>query len=72
MKTLGTEKCTTLYINKIIVIIIIIIKIWDGVHLEEEEMEYLVILDAGGYKWNERAGNWRFGMGRQIGVEKED
>ena len=29
-------------------------------------------LDAGGYKWNERAGNWRLGMGRQRGVEKEN
>ena len=29
-------------------------------------------LDAGGYNRNERAGNWRLGMGRQRGLEKED
>ena len=30
------------------------------------------LLDAGGYNRNEKAGNWRLGMGRQRGVEKED
>ena len=29
-------------------------------------------VDAEGYKRNERAGNWRFGMDRQRGVEKEN
>jgi hypothetical protein len=29
-------------------------------------------LDAGGYNRNERAGNWRLGMGRQRGVEKKN
>ena len=29
-------------------------------------------LDAGSYNRNERAGNWRLGMGLQGGVEKED
>ena len=29
-------------------------------------------LDAGGCNMNERAGNWRLGMGQQRGVEKEN
>ena len=29
-------------------------------------------VDAGGYNRNERAGNWRLGMDRQRGVEKEN
>ena len=29
-------------------------------------------LDAGGYNMNERAWNWRLGIGRQRGVEKEN
>ena len=30
------------------------------------------LVDAGGYNRNERAGNWRLGMGRQGGVEKKN
>ena len=30
------------------------------------------VLDAGGYNRNQRAGNWRLGMGRQRGVKKEN
>ena len=29
-------------------------------------------VNAGGYYGNERAGDWRLGMGRQRGVEKEN
>ena len=29
-------------------------------------------MDAGDYNFNERAGDWRLGMGRQRGVEKEN
>ena len=29
-------------------------------------------VDAGGYNGNEREGNWRLGMGRQGGVDKQN
>ena len=45
---------------------------WNGAHLEYEESEDLEIRGCGGHNRNERDGNWRLGMGRQRGVEKEN
>ena len=45
---------------------------WNGTHLEDEKGKTSKFVDAGGYNWNERAGNFRLGMGRQRGMEKEN
>ena len=50
---------------------------WHG-HVQKMDQERFPpgrqkkFLDVGGSKRNERAGNWRLGMGRQRGVEKEN
>ena len=42
------------------------------VHLEDEEGKTSKFVDAVGNNGNERAGNWRLGMGRQRGMEEEN
>ena len=44
----------------------------NGAQLEDEERETSEFLDAGGQNRNEKAENWRLGMGQQRGVEKEN
>ena len=39
---------------------------------ETKEEKTSKFVDKGGYNWNVREGNWRFGMSRQRGVEKEN
>ena len=47
-------------------------KCWKCACLEEEERKTLKFVDAGGNKWNEREGNWQYGIDWEGRMGKEN
>ena len=45
---------------------------WNDAHPEDEERKNSKFVDAGGYNWNEREGNWQLGTGRKRRVLKRN
>ena len=45
---------------------------WKKKKKKKKKRKSSEFLNAGGYNRNQRAGNWRLGMGGQRGVEKEN